>query len=143
MARKDAFTEEEWLELQAGVTGAALLVSLSDPGFFETFKEAGAAARHMAEGRRANPSELVRELAESPAMAFGLGMTAQQVESETLEALRGAASTLRSKTPDEAAAYREFVLGTAESVAEAAEDVGASETGAIDKIRSALESVEP
>ena len=140
MASKEDFTDQEWEQLQRGVTGTALLVSASDPGFFETFKEARAAARHMADARRGSTSELIRELAEAPAMGFGLGMTPQQVESETLEALHAAASALRSKAPDDAAAYRDFVLRTAESVAEAAEDVGASETGAIEKIRSALES---
>ena len=65
MARQADFTGEEWGRLQQGVIGAALLVSLSDPGFFETFKEAGAVGRHFAEARRASTSELVRELAES------------------------------------------------------------------------------
>ena len=139
MARKEDFTAEEWEQLQKGATGAALLVSVSDPGFFETFKEAGAAARHMAEARRDSSSELIRELAEAPARGFGLGMTPEQVERETLDALRSGASALKAKAPDEADAYREFVLATAQSVAAAAEDVGASETGAIDKIGSALE----
>ena len=139
MARKEDFTAEEWEQLQKGATGAALLVSVSDPGFFETFKEAGAAARHMAEARRDSSSELIRERAEAPARGFGLGMTPEQVERETLDALRSGASALKAKAPDEADAYREFVLATAQSVAAAAEDVGASETGAIDKIGSALE----
>lgn len=140
MARKEDFTEEEWEQLQKGVTGTALLVSVSDPGFFETFKEAGAAARHLAEARRASTSELVRELAEAPARGFGMGMTPQEVETETLEALRAAASALRAKAPDEEPAYRQFVEDVAQSVAAAAEDVGASETGAIEKVRSALAS---
>ncbi len=138
MARRGNFTEDEWAQLQRGVTGAALLVAVSDPGFFESFKEAGAAARHLGKARRANPSELVRELAESPATGFGLGMNAEEVETETLDALRAAASTLRSKAPDDAPAYQQFVEEVAHSVAAAAEDVGAAETGAIEKIRSVL-----
>lgn len=140
MAGKSDFSAEEWEQMRKGVTGAALLVSISDPGLFETFKEAGAAGRHLAEARRGNASDLVRELAEEPAMGFGLGMAPQQVERETLEALRGAASALTSKTPGEAAAYRQFVLDVAQSVAEAAKGVGAGEAGAIDKIGSALGS---
>ena len=139
MARQADFTGEEWGRLQQGVIGAALLVSLSDPGFFETFKEAGAVGRHFAEARRASTSELVRELAESrPGMQFGLGTSPVELESQTIEALRGAASVLRAKAPDEEDAYRQFVLAVAESVAGAAEDVDPRETGAIDKIRSAL-----
>ena len=138
MAGKEAFTQEEWEALQKGVTGAVLLVSVSDPGFFETFKEAGAAARHMRAARSENSSELVRDLAEGPATGFGLGNTPQEVERETLDALRSAASALQAKAPDEAPAYRQFVEDVAQSVAAAAEDVGAAETGAMEKIRSAL-----
>jgi hypothetical protein len=140
VAGKQDFTEEEWEQLQKGVTGAVLLVSVSDPGFFETFKEAGAAARHLREARRESSSEFVRELAEDPARGFGMGMTPEQVEAETLDALRAAASTLRAKAPDEAPAFQQFVEGAAQSVAAAAEDVGAAETSAIEKIRSALAS---
>jgi hypothetical protein len=142
LARRQDFTDEEWENLQKGVTGAALLVSVSDPGFFETFKEAGAAARHIGAARRETASELVQELAEAPARGFGLGMTPQQVEVETLDALRAAATALLAKAPDEAAAYREYVEEVAQSVAAAAEDVGAAETGAIDKIRFALAPVD-
>jgi hypothetical protein len=140
MAGKEAFTEEEWEQLKKGVIGSALFVSVSDPGFFETFKEAGAVGRHLAEARQGSSSELVRELAESRGMAFGLGSTPEKVETETLDALRDAASALSAKAPDEAPAYRQFVEDVAQSVAAAAEDVGAAETATIEKIRSALGS---
>jgi hypothetical protein len=138
VADKNDFSAEEWELLKKSVTGATLLVSISDPGFFETFKEAGAAGRHLAEARRNNSSELVRDLAQEPAMGFGLGKAPQQLEAETLAALREAASVLASKAPDETAAYRQFVLDVAGSVAAAAEGVDPGESGAIDKIRSAL-----
>ncbi len=143
MAGRQDFTDEEWDQLRKGVAGAAVLVSVSDPGFFETFKEAGAAARHLKAARGESASELVRELAEEPASGFGLGMTPQEVEAETLDALRAGASALQAKAPDEAPAYRQFVEDVARSVAAAAEDVGAAETRAIEKIRSALASAEP
>ena len=138
MARRQDFTDEEWENLQKGVTGAALLVSVSDPGFFETFKEAGAAARHLRAARSESSSELVRELAETPATGFGLGNSPQEVERETLDALRAAVSALQAKAPEDAPAYRQFVEDAAQSVASAAEEVGVAETGAIEKIRSAL-----
>ncbi|HEV3408087.1 MAG TPA: hypothetical protein VG079_05305 [Gaiellaceae bacterium] len=143
MAGRQDFTDEEWEQLRKGVTGAAVLVSVSDPGFFETFKEAGAAARHLKAARGDSTSELVRELAEAPASGFGLGMTPEQVEGETLGALRAGASALQAKAPDEAPAYGQFVEDVARSVAAAAEDVGAAETRAIEKIRSALASAQP
>ena len=139
MAGKADFTAEEWEQLQKGALGAALLVSSSDPGFFETFKEAGAVARHFAEARRASASQLVRELAESPpGMQFGLGTSPQELESETVGALEAAAAALRAKAADEEDAYRDFVLEVAESVAQAAGGVDPRETGVIDKVSAAL-----
>ncbi len=66
---------------------------ISDPGLFDTFKEAGAAAKHYAEARRNNTSKLVRELSADPGMGFGIGKSPQQLETETLSALRAAAAT--------------------------------------------------
>ena len=54
MATRADFTEQEWETLQKGVTGAGLLVSLSDRGFFDTFKEAGSLAKHMAQAKQSS-----------------------------------------------------------------------------------------
>ena len=64
MAGKTDFTEQEWEQLHKGVTGAGLLVSLSDRSFFDTFKEAGALGKHVATAKQSNSSELIRELAD-------------------------------------------------------------------------------
>ena len=139
MASKADFTEREWETLHKGVMGAGLLMSLSDRSFFDTFKEAGALGRHLARARSDSPSELVRELAETGGgMPFGVTASPGEVESETLEALRTAISTLESKAPDEVEAYRTFVVDVAQSVAGAAEGGGETETGALERIRSAL-----
>ena len=47
MAKKSDLTEQEWESLHKGVLGAGLLVSLSDRSFFDSFKEAGALAKHV------------------------------------------------------------------------------------------------
>jgi hypothetical protein len=138
MASKKDFTADEWTQLQHGLAGTVLLVSVSDPGLFDTFKEAGAAAKHYADARRNNTSELVRELSGDPGMGFGLGKNPQQLETETLSALRAAASALKEKAPDEADAYKQFVLEVAQSVAEAAKGTSAAESAEIEKIRTAL-----
>jgi hypothetical protein len=138
MASKNDFTADEWAQVQHGLAGTVLLVSVSDPGLFDTFKEAGAAARHYKNARGNNASELVRELSADPGIGFGLGKSPQQLETETLSALRAAAATLREKAPDEAEAYKQFVLEVAQSVAEAAKGTSAAESGEIEKIRSAL-----
>ena len=138
MAVKSDFTDQEWETLQKGVTGAGLLVTVADRSFFDTFKEAGALAKHLAEARKENGSPLVRELAEVRGTGFGMTDSPTEVEQETVAALGSAVATLQAKAPDEVQAYRDFVLGVAESVAAAAKDVGATETAAIDKIRAAL-----
>lgn len=137
MAGKSDFTDQEWEQLHKGVTGAGLLVSLSDRSFFDTFKEAGALAKHMANARQSS-SPLVKELAASGGTGFGLGSTPDKVESETLEALRAAGTTLQQKAPDELDAYKQFVLEVAESVSKAAGGGDEAEAAALEKIRAAL-----
>jgi hypothetical protein len=137
MAGRDDFTEQEWEQLQKGVMGSAMLVSISDPGLFETFKEAGAAAKHMAGGRESQ-SQLVKELASNRPKGFGVTTRPQELEQETVAALRAASAALKAKAPDDADAYRRFVLEVAQSVAEAADGVDPKETGVIQKIESAL-----
>ena len=140
MAGKSDFTAQEWEQLQKGVMGSALFVSTSDPGLFETFKEAGTAAKHMAAGRQSQ-SQLVKDLAQERPAGFGITTRAQELEQETLAALRSAAAALQAKAPDDVAAYRQFVLDVARSVAEAADGVDPKESTAIQKIESALNGV--
>jgi hypothetical protein len=137
MAKKTDFTEEEWEQLRKGATGAGLLVSASDRSFFDSFKEAGSLAKHLA-GGRSDDSELVRELAGERGSGFGVRSSAEEVESETVEALRGAVSTLQAKAPDEVEAYKSFVLEVAEAVGKAAGGGDAAEAATVEKIRAAL-----
>jgi hypothetical protein len=100
MASKADFTEQEWEQLRKGATGAGLLVSVSDRSFFDSFKEAGSLAKHLA-GGRSGESELVRELAGERGSGFGVRSSPAEIETETLDAIRGAVSTLQAKAPDE------------------------------------------
>jgi hypothetical protein len=138
MAKKPDFTEQEWESLQKGVLGAGLLVSLSDRSFFDTFKEAGALGKHVAAAKQNQTSELVRELADVRGAGFGLTSTPDKVEHETLEALQSAKTTLEAKAPEELEPYRQFVIDVAQSVASAAGGGDAAESGAIEKVRSAI-----
>jgi hypothetical protein len=65
MAGTTGLNEQELESLRKGVVGAGLLVSVSDRGFIDTFKEAGTLAKHVANARESNSSELVREVADS------------------------------------------------------------------------------
>jgi hypothetical protein len=138
VAKRADFTDEEWESLQRGVVGAGLLVSLSDRSFFDTFKEAGALSKHVAQAKQSSSSELVRELADLHGTGFGVRTSPDKVESETVAALQTAKTTLESKAPDEVAPYREFVIEVAQSVADAAGGGEAAESGAIEKVRSAV-----
>jgi hypothetical protein len=138
MAKKADFTEQEWEALQKGVVGAGLLVSLSDRSFFDTFKEAGALSKHLAEAKTKSSTELIREVAEVHGTGFGLSSSPDKVESETVAALQTAKTALRSKAPDELEAYKQLVVDVAESVSKAAGGGDTAETAAIEKIESAL-----
>jgi hypothetical protein len=140
MAGKADFTEEEWEAMQKGVMGAGILVSVSDRGLLDTFREAGALAKHLAEARRNTTSDVVRELAETRGTAFGLTSSPDEIESQTLDALRSSVATLQAKAPADVDPYRSFVLDVAESVARAAGGGEAAESGALERVRSALDA---
>jgi hypothetical protein len=138
VAAKADFTEDEWTALQKGVTGAGMLVSLSDRDFTDTFGEVGALAKVLATQRESGSSELVRELAHVRGSGFGFRDSLGEVESETLDALRTSLDTLAAKAPDEIEGYRALVLAVAETVGEAKGGLSDDEAAALDKIRTAV-----
>jgi hypothetical protein len=133
------FSDGEIDVLRKGATGAGLLVAVSDRGFFDTFKETGAMAEHLARAKGSSASPLIRQLAEGRGTGFGLTSSKAELESGTLEALRSAAALLRSKAPDELAVYRAFVLDLARSVSSAAGGGDQAEAAAIARIEQALD----
>ena len=139
MAQKSDFSEQEWEQLRQGATGAGLLVSVSDRSFFDSFKEAGSLAKHLA-GGKSGDSELVRELSGERGSGFGVRTSPEEIESETLEALRGAVATLQAKAPDEVEAYKAFVLELADRVGRAAGggDAGRGRDDREDQVRARL-----
>ena len=138
MATRADFTDDEWETMRKGVTGAGMLVSIGDRDFTDTFGEVGALAKRLSEERKESSSELMRELASGRPSGFGLTASPEEVESETLNALRSATAILEAKAPEEAGTYRRLVFAVAESVADAKGGVKPGETGAIDKIKDAL-----
>ena len=138
MAEKADFTEQEWDALQKGVVGSGLLVSLSDRSFFDTFKEAGALSKHLAEAKTKSSSELIREVAAVHGTGFGLSSSPDKVESETVAALQTAKTALQSKAPEELDPYKQLVVEVAQSVSKAAGGGDTAEAAAIEKINAAL-----
>ena len=135
----EMLNESEIETLHRGAVGAGLLVSVSDRGFFDTFKEAGALAKHVAVARGNSESPVVRRVAEKHGTGFGVATHPNEIESETLDALRSSVQLLQSKAPGELEAYRTFVLDVARSVAAAAPGGDEAESGAIAKIEGALD----
>jgi hypothetical protein len=138
MAAKTDFSEQEWDALQKGVTGAGMLVSLADRSFFDSFKEVGVLTKHLSEARADSTNPLIKEIAQVKGTGFGLVASPEEIETQTIQSLTSSMSLLKAKSPDDAQAYRDFVLNVAKSVAEAVKGTSASETDAISKIEGAL-----
>ena len=118
--------------------GAGLLVSVSDRKLFDTFKEEGTLAKHVAAARADSQNPVVRQVAEGRGTGLGVTTPPGEIESGTLEALRSSVALLQAKAPDELAAYRAVVLDLAKSVAAAAPGGDDAESGVIAKIEAAL-----
>ena len=138
MATKADFTEQEWDTLEKGVTGAGFWMAVSDRGFFDTFKEANALAKHLREAHEKAASDLVRELAATRETGFGWRSSPEEIEQGTTDSLQSAVQTLESKAPDELDAYRQLVLEIAESVGKAAAGGESAESATLEKIRAAV-----
>jgi hypothetical protein len=134
----EALTEAEIETLRKGALGAGLLVSVSDRGFFDTFKEANTMAKHVVNARGGASGGVVAKVAEGKGTGFSMTTPPAEIESGTVEALRSSVQLLQAKAPDELQAYREFVLALARSVAAAAPGGDEAEAGAVAKIEAAL-----
>jgi hypothetical protein len=143
MDMSETLSDEEVDTLRKGAMGAGLLVSVSDRGFFDTFREAGALAKHVAAARASSQSAVVRRIAEGRGVGFGVTSQPAEIESGTLDALRDSVRLLEAKAPGEDEAYRSFVLDLARSVAAAAPGGEDAETGTIARIEAALAPAEP
>ena len=131
-------SETEIETLRKGAAGAGMLVAVSDKSFFDSFKEAGAMAQHMAAAKRDSQSEVVRQVAEGGGTGFGLTDSPEEVEAGTLEALRSAKELLQAKAPAEVDAYRSFVIELVRTVSSAAGGGDEVEAAAIARVEAAL-----
>jgi hypothetical protein len=138
MATKADFTPEEWDRLHTGVTGAGMLVSLSDRDLSDSFGESTAMAKYLAGQATAGPTELMRELARVHGTGFGITASPEKVRAGTMEALTASVATLSAKAPDELEAYRTLVLGITQAVAEAKGGVTPVETAMIEQLKAAI-----
>ena len=142
MTTKADFTPEEWDLVREGGPTAGMVVLMADKG--GSFRETWAMAKTYAETRKQlGESELLDALvAEKPDMKrYG---SAEELDEVGLGRLREAVVLLEEKaTPDEVAAYKQFVLDVASRVAEAHKEEGTpvseAERQAIEKVAATLD----
>lgn len=140
MATKADFTETEWQTLQWAVTDTMAYLSMSDPGFWEMFKEAGGAAKYIAGVKESGENALVRELAGDMRPGRDKAVTSNPADMATavIGRVSEAARIISEKAPEDLAAFRIFIIGVAKATAEAAEGTGPAEAAAISKLEAAL-----
>jgi hypothetical protein len=138
MATKKAFTAAEWETLQWSVTDTMSYVSMADAGFWDTFKEATAAAKFMARVKTTEADVLVRELAGDVKIHRDKAVTAADMAGAVCGRVSEAARLVTEKAPEDLDSYKRFIVGVAEATAEAAKGVSAAESVAIEHIQEAL-----
>ncbi|HEY1276579.1 MAG TPA: hypothetical protein VGF25_16840 [Thermoleophilaceae bacterium] len=135
MTSKADFTDEEWARLERAPLVAGMAITFADPGGpIEVMKESLAAVKAVVEAAGSDDrGELVKAVAQSvdekakqrqnPAKGFKpKGALAGQ---EILDELREVNELVGQKaTPEEAAAYRQWLLDAARRTADAAKEGG-------------------
>ena len=141
MATRADFSAEQWQVLGFAVEDTMMLVAVSNgTHFFESFAEIGASARFLAEQAKTSRSTLVRDLASGIGMKRDrdLGADPVQFERHVLSRIAEAVAIVDSVSPEELDAIKEFLLGVADSAAEARNGIDEQEANAIEKIKSAM-----
>jgi hypothetical protein len=140
MSSKAMFTDDEWHILQWAVTDTMAYLSVADHGFWDTFKEASAAAKFMAHAKADTQSLLIHDLAGDIKMGRDKQVTHDMagMSQEVAERVREAKDLVQQKSPDDVEAFKTFILGVAQATAEAAHGVDAHEQAAIETLQTAL-----
>jgi hypothetical protein len=143
MTGKADFTEEEWTSVLQGPPTAGMIVVTAQKGGL--FRETLALAKAYTEARGEHgQSELLDEIVSAkPSFDRGGSHSPEELRAAGLEHLRAAVALLEQKAaPDEADAYRRFVLDLAGRVANAHREDGVNvspaEQTALDEIEAAL-----
>lgn len=125
MTRKADFNAEEWQHVVEGPLSAGLFVAVADRG--GTLRESVSLARVYQHAReQSGGPELLDDLVASPPQldprSFG---SPDDVREKALERLREGIDLVEGKAdPDEATAYKRFVMAVADTVARAHKEGG-------------------
>lgn len=148
MTNKADFNAQEWATLVEAPVLAGMRVIAADRG--GTIRESLAMGRVYTEARQQQgDSELLDELVKSPPAADPERIrSAGDLGAAANERLREAVRIIEQKAPEEAEAYRQFILAVAQAAANAhkeggflgvgGEQVGEGERAALDEIAGAL-----
>lgn len=143
MATKEDFSPEEWEAISDGPVYAGMMIITASRG--GSFRETFSMSKTWAEARqRQGESELLDAVvAEKPKLEDKPG-SAIELHNAGVQMIQQAVAAIEAKSPDELAAYRNFVTGLAERVAEAHEEHGEKispgERSVLDEIIAALGS---
>jgi hypothetical protein len=140
MSSKEMFTDEEWHVLQWAVTDTMSYLAVADHGFWDTFKEATAAAKFMAHAKADATSPLVHDLAGSIKMGRDKQVTHDMADmaGEVTKRVSEAKVLVAQKSPGDVDAFCEFILGVAQATAAAAHGVDEHEAAALQTLEAAL-----
>ncbi len=143
MATAEDFSAEEWEAISDGPVYAGMMVTTASKG--GTIREMFSMSKTWAEARQQHgESELLDAIvAEKPKLDEKPG-TAIELHNAGIRMLQEAVRVLEAKSPDDVDAYRGFVTGLAERVAQAHEEHGQQispgEQTVLDEIAGALGS---
>jgi len=140
MATKTDFTPDEWQTLRWAVTDTMVYLTMADPGFWDTFKEANAAAHYMAAAKQTSESALVRELAADIKAKRDKEVSGNptDVSGAVIARVNEAVKIISGKAPEDLEGFKAFIIGVAKATAEAAKGTGPTEAQAISKLEAAL-----
>lgn len=161
MTEQDAFTPEERSRIVAAPMLVGMAVTAADPGgLFSAFQESAAVAKAIATGGKTGEG-LIADVAkgyasfenraalmESIKSALGTAKTPAEVVAACEAELSKIAGIVATNAASEAPAFSDWLLGIAQSVAEAGKEggflgfggvaVSPAETATIEKLREAL-----
>ncbi len=141
MAKPESFSDDEWEAISDGPVYAGFMVITASKG--GSIRESFSMSKAWAEARQhQGGSELLDAVvAEKPKLDKKSG-SAIELRNAGIQMLQHAAEAIEAKSPADLDAYRSFVIGLAERVAEAHEEKGEKvspgERSALDEIAAAL-----
>ena len=138
MANKQSFTPAEWTKVLESMVLAGMAVSAAHPsGLWGTLKEAFASRSAMATSKLSSSSnELIkaaiadfetretRSVVEEALHKRVAGAKPAEIVQRSLDNLREVSTILDAKAPSDAAAFKDFLRGISQKVAEASAEGG-------------------